>query len=377
MPLLPSRPRSLTARRRLTACALLASTALLACAGLTLAAHGAKPVGIKCKLSELKDTEKSGLIAYTYFVPDGWQSENYLKWGKYDDFTATLTATTADKRYAVNQIEPLLVSYMSFRNSTRGLRIIHATDFLHVIVAQIEQQFKATDIKVIEELNEPLPLTAMQERAQSMNWGPMQTRNQLHESGYLKVSFSLNGKPETAALGTTVSGTNTRMHALNNVNETTSESGVYRVGPTMVVANPSAPSALMVKEMQIVASSMKPTPKFAAFCRKLTASLAKAQLNINKAAFKASNTNWHERSMAAFRGQMAGKDANTHQFCNYILDQQDYRAQGGKTVTLPTAYNHSWSDGKGGYVLSGDPTLDPRGYGGGNWKQMFKATPKN
>jgi hypothetical protein len=78
--------------------------------------------------------------------------------------------------------------------------------------------------------------------------------------------------------------------------------------------------------------------------------------------------------MARFREQMAAKDASTHAFCNYILDQEDYQAPGGgPVVTLPDTYRHVWGDGNGNYFLSDDPTVDLRGVGGGNWQPMSKA----
>jgi hypothetical protein len=73
---------------------------------------------------------------------------------------------------------------------------------------------------------------------------------------------------------------------------------------------------------------------------------------------------------------MAAKDESTHQFCNYISDQQDFKPRSGPIVTLPSTYAHSWADGKGNYFLTDDPTFDPRGLGTGNWEKLEKATPQ-
>jgi hypothetical protein len=78
-----------------------------------------------------------------------------------------------------------------------------------------------------------------------------------------------------------------------------------------------------------------------------------------------------ERRMANFRQQMAEKDAQTHDFINVIKDQADYKDSTGQVVTIPYLYDHSWSDGKGNYILNTDPTFDPKGIQTpGTWEQM-------
>jgi len=333
-----------------------------------------KGQGIQCKLEEVQDSEKSGLTAFTYFVPDGWTAHHSMRWGNADSFVANLSASTADKHYSVSQLQPMVVTYMAMRAiAPKGIRIAHATDFLHALVDQLKRQYNLQEVNVVDEVNEPLPLTQFQESAARTNWGPMQTRAPLHESGFMQVTFELNGEEETADLGTTVVGTNVRMHALNNENEVTSESGVYRAGPSMVIIAPSNPAGARIREARIIASTMRETPQFLAYHRKLTTALAKAQLQANAAELEANNADWHERSMANFKGQMAAKDSNTHEFCNYILDQQDYKTKSGPTVTLPTAFDHAWSNANGEYLLSDNPAFDPRGYGSGGWERLEKT----
>jgi hypothetical protein len=345
----------------------LISTAIASCS-VASAPHA--PSGIKCTLEQVNDTEKSGVVAFTYLVPEGWTPHHMMKWGEADSYVANLSASTADKSYSVDQLEPMVMSFMSMRaGNPRGIHIAQATDFLHSLVELIKKQYNVSKVDIVDEVNETLPLTPFQEAASKTNWGPMQTRTPFHESGYLKATFELNGKEVTVEMGTTVVGTNVRMHALNDESQETSTSGVYRVGPTMTIITPSSPEPAKVKEAKIIAASMHPTAEFVDYRQKLTASLAQAQLNANEAELNAKNSDWHERSMAEFRGQMAAKDANTHQFCNYILDQQDYQSKGGPTVTLPSGYKHAWTDGNGKYLLSDDSSSDSQG---GNWEPLEK-----
>jgi hypothetical protein len=80
-----------------------------------------------------------------------------------------------------------------------------------------------------------------------------------------------------------------------------------------------------------------------------------------------------EKRMEELKQKWAQNDANTHDFCNFLLDQQDYHDPSGSIVTLPNAYSHAWANGDGDYLRSSDPTFDPRGSGGGDWQEMKKA----
>jgi hypothetical protein len=80
-----------------------------------------------------------------------------------------------------------------------------------------------------------------------------------------------------------------------------------------------------------------------------------------------------EKQMANFKEQMAQRDDFTHDFCNYLSDQQDFKSSNGTVVTIPTAYDHAWSNGQGGYYLTNDPTFDPKGTDFSTWEQMQKT----
>jgi hypothetical protein len=333
----------------------------------------AAPGGVKCTLEKVKDSQ-SNMVAFTYFVPEGWVAHSAAGWTNPGQFGANLSASTPDKKYSADQLERAIMSYShNSAGTNKGIRIEHATDFLRAFLEQVKRQYNVSDVNIVDEANEPMPLTDMEKDQASRNWGPMQTRSVVHEAGFIKATFDYNGQEETVFIGTTVAGTNSRMHQLNNPNNELSMSGVFAVGPTTCLVAPSNPSAQKMKELEIAASSFRETPQFLEYWREVNTKLAAAQLGANAAALQYKNATWHERSMAAFRDQMAAKDANTHQFCNYIQNQQDYKTRTGETVALPASYKHVWGDQNGNFLLNDDPTVDLRGYGSGDWKALERA----
>ena len=136
-------------RSRLVLAGLPALIAILSCASAapSVGAESSKSSGVKCTLEQVKDTEKSGLVAFTYFVPEGWTTHHFMKWGDSDSFVANISATTPDKSYSVDQLEPMLSTYMAMRGiAPRGVRITHATDFLHSLVDQVKRQYNLESV---------------------------------------------------------------------------------------------------------------------------------------------------------------------------------------------------------------------------------------
>ncbi|HWD38307.1 MAG TPA: hypothetical protein VG944_05625 [Fimbriimonas sp.] len=145
------------------------------------------------------------------------------------------------------------------------------------------------------------------------------------------------------------------------------------------VAMPAEPDPERAKEAKIVASSARITPKFQSFAIQLALELSEESLHANQERIQQENLRAEERraqSMAEFRHRMEVKDDNTRQFCNYVLDRQDYVRPNGSIVTLPSEYNHSWVNEAGEYILNSDPTFDPKGSGSGGWTELEKYVPK-
>ncbi len=206
------------------------------------------------------------------------------------------------------------------------------------------------------------------------------SQNIFHETGYLKITFEQDGMDETAELGTTVAGDLLTNNLVNGIGPTatrsTTETGTYVVGPTLYIVEPTKPSAAKVKEAKIVASSVRFTPQFATYCVKLALAMAKSQVKITSEKGKQMIRDFEqnrEKQMANFKEQMAQRDDFTHDFCNYLSDQQDFRTSNGTVVTMPTSYGNAWSNGQGGIFISDDPNDSPQGIGSVSWEKMARA----
>jgi len=350
-------------------------------AGTTLAMAPHTGHGIKCSLSKLQDTERTGIVAYTYLLPEGWKSSNQLKWqGQLP--LIELSAQTADGEYMVDRFDPSNLNFSAGSNlQPSGVHLGGALDYLHVLVDGMQRQGIATNVQVIDEATKALPLTQMQQSRQSIPF-PHTTSEPFHETGFMKITFERNGNQETASLGTSIVGSNNVMKSQmpygNQVFER--DSGYYTVGPTILVISPTESSPVKVKEAQLIASSMRITPDWIMYCAKSALQMAQNGLERTREAGQAQIAQFQRDSanrMANFRTQMADKDENTHQFCNYLLDQQDYKDPAGGTVTLPSTYKYAWGNGQGNYWVTDDPTFDPKGTGAvnGTWQVMQKAQP--
>ena len=343
----------------------------------------AKGGGIVCALEQVKDAQRSGLVAFTYLLPKGWSSHNSLTWNPSGTYQAEFIAETPDGQCGVDQLEPINMIYTAATGmAPQGAwRLNHATDFLNALIGRIRQNGKATNIKVVEQFDTTLPETDMQKLIMTTKMYGGMSQSVFHEAGYAKITFEINGVEETASLGTSVVAMQTHNNLTsgfgNNRSTFTTESGAYVVGPTLLVIVPVKASASRVKEGQIIASSVRKTPQFNEFEGKLALQMAQAGAQAALENSRRQNQQMqdrHESLMADFRSHMAAKDASTHDFCNYILDRQDFKSSNGTVVTMPTTYNHAWTNAAGQYVLSDDPTYDPKGTGAGGWEKLQRTT---
>lgn len=352
---------------------------IVAALGATLAppAIGGTPKGhgIQCSLCKVRDTERTNLVCYTYLLPQGWQASDKIHWsGRLPNID--LRAQSADGTYMVDRVDPFNMAYSGGTNMpTKGLHIDGALGFLHLFVDQMQQKGIWTNVQVVDESSRQLPLTAMQQSSQQTPY-PNTTATFTHESGFIKVTFEKNGKQESSSIGTVIIGRTSHMEQRMPYGGSTfvRDFDGWTVGPTIVVMTSPNPSPAKVKETQIVLSTMRTTPAWNLHCAEISLQIAQqglARTQANGVALRHQFEQDGERRMANFKAQMAGKDANTHDFCNYILDQQDYKDQSGNTVTLPSSYKYAYANQQGQYLVTDEPGFDARGT---DWRPMSKAS---
>lgn len=86
------------------------------------ASQALRRVGVKCKVQDATDTEKSGLSAFRFLVPDGWRANTSFRWlpPSYTAFGCDLSASTPDLHSMVDCVEHTVMTYSSGFGSQPG-----------------------------------------------------------------------------------------------------------------------------------------------------------------------------------------------------------------------------------------------------------------
>ena len=329
---------------------------------------------VKCKVQSVVDTELSGKNAFSFLVPDGWIAHTTFRWlpPYHTVFASDLSISTPDLHAMVDCVEHTVLEFNSGVGSQqdRGVLIQKSSDFLRFRVSKLTAALKnVTDVEIVGEENLDLPADEAQQAGARLGSGDsMHQRTYLHQAGFLKVHFKLKGTPMTVNLGTTVFG-QTNTIRIPGQARPSSVSQINRVGPTLTIMLESDAPAQRVTEAKVIASSFQMTPEFHSYWVLMTAHAAKVKIGINRAEQRASDLNWHERSMAAFRQQMNNKSSISHDFCNMAANQQDYKLGKG-FVTLPNDCK-GWYDAQGGILMvDDDPQFVPSGAGTKNFRAL-------
>ncbi|MCC5806312.1 MAG: hypothetical protein JJU00_08280 [Opitutales bacterium] len=83
-----------------------------------------------------------------------------------------------------------------------------------------------------------------------------------------------------------------------------------------------------------------------------------------------------EMQQSSFEQRMASQDRMSRSFSNAVRDVDDFRRPDGGSVSLPSHYNHVYSDSQGGYLLSKDPHFDPNRLDQrGGWQRIEPVRP--
>jgi hypothetical protein len=320
-------------------------------------------------------------VAYTFLLPQGWKNESSFHWAG-QSFVANLKATSPDGAYFVDKLEPMNMQYSSGSGQqSHGIQFNKATDFLEAIVHKGQETGQSSNVRILEETNSDLPLTREQLLlANSPQTGGM-FRNQFHQNGFLKVSYLHNGVQTISVMGATVAGTNQGSHMQLGFGSTARQYsnmiGAYVIQQATQIVYPENPSSQRMDEAKLVAGSDRMGDAFCLYCAKLALAMAVGSREATERELKEFTENMREEGVKRqeqFREQMAAKDATTHDFCNYLLDQQDYHLQGG-IVTLPTSYNGWYDPVSSTLLVSADPHYVPSGAGMQTYEQLQKVRP--
>lgn len=325
---------------------------------------------IECKLDKVKDTGRTGLVAFTYLIPNGWVAAPTLAWNSDISLFGEFQAHTKDLKYYVDQVEPFNMSYSSLPGGPhQGFRIVHATDFLKVLLRQVESKGLASNVKIIDEKNSEIPLTAQEKQLYGMARNMSGSTDIISEAGFLEVSFQKGSEHGIATFATIVKGTLSSSPAFQGRYET----GNYVIGPTMFVLRPTQVTSQRAAEIRILEASLRMTPQFTLYLLKLETAHSQGAIRAIHNEERQEQSEWRARSMSRFKAQMASKDAHTREFCDYISDQQEYVGAGGRQATLPANYIRAWADNSGDYILTNSYTYNPKKYSNNqSWGLLHK-----
>lgn len=115
-----------------------------------------------------------------------------------------------------------------------------------------------------------------------------------------------------------------------------------------------------------------------------SARIAQLQANINAQNAKGAADRAKIRADAnAYTGKLIteghesrqkSQERSAQQFSQYIREVESYRdPSSGKSVELPSFYNHAWSNGKGEYVITDSPGFKPGEVLPGSWSEMQRV----
>jgi hypothetical protein len=354
---------------------------------LAIATHGVASAlargdeAMRCSIEKVVDSQRTGEIAFTYLVPEGWKSTSSLNWNQ-GSFTEDFTAKTADGLYSVEQMQPYNMTYVANNGqATQGFRLTKAVDYLHWVISGLQQKGLANNVRILDEQNADAPLTEVEKNLpnQLPSIGGMR-QGQFNQTAFIKVSFVRNGQEMIGNLGTTVFArlltNNMQLGIGSTARAYSTETDTYVVGPTLFVLTPSNPTAQKVKEGQVIADSCRMTPEFMLYCAKLALGISDAELTATsergKQLIRQMQAN-RDQIKKNFDEQIERKDTFTHEFCNYLMDQQDYQDGAGNILTVPNTFGSNWSDGAGHVLVSDETNFVPgQGWGTG-WQRMSKA----
>lgn len=130
---------------------------------------------------------------------------------------------------------------------------------------------------------------------------------------------------------------------------------------------------------RVLISSVRAEPKWQSYSGNYIAKLYQAEAQ-KQAAADATWANFQNYAaqmiMATTANQMRGSFNSAFAADQNIRGVQTFRDPStGKTMELSNLYDHAWSNGSDGYVMSEDPNFNPNGNLNGQWNQLQPVHP--
>jgi hypothetical protein len=318
---------------------------------------------IDLTLHKVMDSNGSGHVAMTYLMPKGWNAKDSVDWNLQRQITPLIYVNTIhspDGNTHAAYLNTLSFAYAHKGNLGDSGKAApdKPSDYILDI---FKQGHPGIEFETLQSDNNPVP--SMFKEAPGMTSRAFDTT--------VKLRFSKGGVPtiykcschfDSWMLGPTQVGTQSFYSGTWIIKDYTDFSAPEK----------EVPRAMMLSSVFL--SSRKLDPEFYEQYLEVSQFLMKQMQDANQerlnANFARMRNEYHQMSsdhMAQFNEQMAAKDKNTRNFCDYVLNQERY-SDGSHEFIVPSGYNRAATDGSGNYVITNSPTYQPSG----DWHELKK-----
>lgn len=296
-------------------------------------------------IHNVQDPGNGNMVAYTYIMPAGWESQDNITWvqGKLPYPVSTLVARSPDKAYGLGVYPMIAGTWWSGPAGTGGTAYASAGDAVDKIMS------KADGVSNYNVMHED----AQQAKSE---WPSIQGGSGQADITMKRVSFTQDGMQKEGFIWA-------KLDTFSNTDPyTTSKLWHLAIRVMTAPQGQLMSNGVFLKQAATFFSTCTITPEYNAL--------------INKTAFDASQINRKialeedDMIMKNYWNQQKSMEKGAKDFDDYIRGRQDFKnPNGGAPLSLPSGQKW-YTDGNGNLKSADDPGFDPNEDGGGKWNPL-------
>jgi len=336
-------------------------TRLAAIVGAGVMCLAATAETAKFAVHKAMDSGDTQHVAISYLIPTGWKATDTIVWNVQQRMAplsiSTVTASP-DGSFIVRWVNTAAFGFSHLGNQgAKGTPPPeHPTDLL---VDTFKRGHPGVEVEVVE--RKETPAVSQFKETQT------QTSKPRALTCSVKLRYTVNGVPMLTKSGFDFDG-----YELGR--DPRFSTGLWTLHNITSISGPEAEFPKAMKLGLVVLSSRQWDPQFfeqyQEICYMIVQQIQKEGQAYLDAQFAALRQHFHDLSASnkeAFQQQIAAKDRNTRNFCDYVLDRSRY-TDGHTEFIMPSGYNRAATNGSD-YILTNDPSfrLD------GDWHELKKV----
>jgi hypothetical protein len=314
---------------------------------------------------EARDPNGANHLAISYLIPKGWKATDTVQWNlqqRNAPLMISTVTTSPDDRFVVRWINRVAFSYGHQGNKgTIGKDPPeHPTDLL---IEVFKSGHPGVEVEVVDRQETPANSIF---KANESNPVP-QTWKSRALTCSVKLRYVVNGVPMLTKSGFNFDG-------YDMGRDPRFSNGMWSLFNITSITGPEAEFPKAMRLAAVVLSSRQWDPQFFQQYQEVVIMILKQTQREGQeyldAQFAAMRQHFHDLSssnMEAFKAEMAAKDKNTRNFCDYVLDRERY-TDGHTEFIMPSGYNRAATNGSD-YLLTNDPSYSPSG----DWHELKKV----